>query len=162
MKKLILFGGSAVCLVILATLLVLWNSPNNSANRLRKNIDSVDELKVFPLPNNGGKPLFATRDTHVIHELLDAIEFEKVPPRSVVNIKMPGALEFFTTGISTQRIQWVACGWGYLRTDNSLLRGDVELTEASSQRLADWLKRHGVQVPERGAEGSGGSEESNP
>ena len=162
MKKYILSGTVIVCLVSIATLILLWNYPNNSVNRLRKEIGLIDEFKVFPLPNDGENPLFTTRDDRVIQKFFDAIEFERVSPRQVVRVKMPGTLEFVAMGGTTRRLQWVASGWGYLRADTGLLSGDVQLTERSSDQLADWLKGQGIKVPARGTEGSSGSEPSNP
>lgn len=120
----------------------------NSAYSLRKSIGKVERLDVFTLPNNGADALFTTRDTDVIQEFLDAIEFQRSSLMKLISIKKPGVLEFVTTGITTQRLQWVEFGWGYLRAENSLLRSDVALTRTSSQQLVDWLKDHEIPIPE--------------
>lgn len=160
MKKFTLSVTFSICFV-LAVLFLFY--PNNSANRLRGKIGAIEELKVFPLPNDGENPLVLIWNTDVIQKFFDAIEFERVSPRQVVNIKMPGTLEFVAiSNTATQRLDWVECGWGYLRADNDLLLGDVQLTEESSNQLADWLNDQRIKVPDRGAEGSSGSEESNP
>ena len=145
--------------LLLAAIIYKRGHWENSAYALKKTIGKVEALDVFSLQYDGKNLLLETRDAEAIQEFLGAIEFERVSLTKLICIKSPGVLEFVTTGVTTQRMQWLEFGWGYLRADNDLLSGDVQLTEASSQRLADWLARQGIEAPPRGAEqGVGGVE----
>ena len=146
----------AIC--FLASKMVVWRSARKLVNWeevLLGAVSNANEIAVY----KGEGILVAVCETNQLQSFFDAITIDE----SVTEyIMMPGdlSISFKDSGKIVLSIELV--GDKHLRWQNGGWPSDAKLTDSSSVALKQWLASHAVESSPQGAEGSSGSESSNP
>lgn len=134
--KFLKIGLTLVVLLGLLCAVILLSSDQvryeeNTSSVLAAQLMGADCLNLYQASN---KLLIATiTNAEWIADFVSAVKFEDDAASKIVEVKMPPDYDLVFTGVTTQRLHFVA--EKYLRSSSDILVGDVKLTEESSEKI---------------------------